>query len=215
MMTKFDKNSWTDLNDWSISAAFKRRYGVNISMSLRQGDFLHSSELYRKAGLRELRYMNRSQIKHRYVTWWSAPNHWHISTNHLPISISTLSVRNHFCRLATYYKFIFVRDPFTRLLSAWKDKFLREDISGTRRVFGPKIIRKYRLFENSSSVYCYQKYKKKAYSAHKLGICNRDISFANFSKKNAWNQQKRSMEGSLRVCRLNIVGGFLAADAPW
>ena len=58
-----------------------------------------------------------------------------------------------FCRLDTYYKFIFVRDPFTRLLSAWKDKFLREDISGTRRRFGPKIINKYRLFQSYSLLY--------------------------------------------------------------
>ena len=58
-----------------------------------------------------------------------------------------------FCRLDTYYKFIFVRDPFTRLLSAWKDKFLREDISGTRRRFGPKIINKYRLFQSCSLLY--------------------------------------------------------------
>ena len=59
-----------------------------------------------------------------------------------------------FCRLDTYYKFIFVRDPFTKLLSAWKDKFLREDISGTRRRFGPKIINKYRLFQSCSLLYC-------------------------------------------------------------
>ena len=58
-----------------------------------------------------------------------------------------------FCRLDTYYKFIFVRNPFTRLLSAWKDKFLREDISGTRRRFGPKIINKYRLFQSCSLLY--------------------------------------------------------------
>ena len=64
-----------------------------------------------------------------------------------------------FCRLDTYYKFIFVRDPFTRLLSAWKDKFLREDISGTRRRFGPKIIKKYRCLKAPHCFIVDQKYK--------------------------------------------------------
>ena len=48
-----------------VSAAFKSKYGVNVSMSQRQGDFLHSPELYRRAGLKELRHMKWKDIKHR------------------------------------------------------------------------------------------------------------------------------------------------------
>ena len=51
-----------------ISAAFKSKYGVNVSMSQRQGDFLHAPELYRRAGLKELRHMSRKDIKHRCFT---------------------------------------------------------------------------------------------------------------------------------------------------
>ena len=67
ILTESDKNSWIESSS-IISAVFKRRYGVDLRMSKRQGDFLHSAGLHRRAGLTELRLMNRKQIKHRCVT---------------------------------------------------------------------------------------------------------------------------------------------------
>lgn len=54
-------------------------------------------------------------------------------------------------KLGTYFKFLFVREPFERLVSAFRNKFVVQTNASAyfRRVFGRKIVRRYRRKLNS------------------------------------------------------------------